>query len=70
MLCHIRPCQHGCWAALLVIVVAIVAVALGAEAQQQKAPAGHRKEARPESPVPGGLPLDIKEKKSTKREKN
>ena len=63
MRCHIRPRQQGRWAAMLMIVVAIATVALGAEAQQQKASADHQKEAPSESPDSGVSPLDIKEKK-------
>ena len=63
MLCHIETRHHGRWAAALMVVVVIVTVALGAEAQQQKAPADHQKEAPSEIVDPGVSPLDIKEKK-------
>lgn len=63
MLCHIETRHHGRWAAALMVVVVIVTVALGAEAQEQKAPADHQKEAPSEIVDPGVSPLEIKEKK-------
>jgi len=60
---HPRPRHYRRWAAALMVVIVITAVALGAEAQQQKAPADHQAEAPSEIVDPGVSPLDIKEKK-------
>ena len=63
MRCYFKPRQHGRLAAMLMVVVFIVAGALGAGAQQQKASADRQKEVPSESPDSGVSPLDIKEKK-------
>ena len=60
---HPRPRHYRRWAGALMVVIVITAVALGAEAQQQKAPADHQAEAPSEIVDPGVSPLDIKEKK-------
>jgi hypothetical protein len=67
---HPRPRHYRRWAAALMVVIVITAVALGAEAQQQKAPADHQKEAPSEIVDPGVSPLDIKEKKIDRAGKN